>query len=264
MSLIMMGMQRMNNSLNDKRDDHGASCLMAFQFLTRLPVPSPGILTDNAAGRSLLYYPVVGIAIAFLLALSAGLMNVFSPQLWGVQAFVVLVLWVFLTGGLHLDGLADSADAWVGGLGDRTRTLAIMKDPYAGPAAVAVVVLVLLGKWVLLTALLAQSGSDWWMAPVIARIYVLFLMTSTPYAREGGLGQVLSDHCCKDSAKHLLIFALVMSCFMLDFVVIGLTMLVFAGLRWLMIKRLGGTTGDTAGASIEILEWTFLLAVLVS
>lgn len=248
---------------NEKRDDHKASCLMAFQFLTRLPVPSPGILTDYAAGRSLLYYPVVGLALAVLLVLFAALFQIFFVDLWAVQALLVLMFWVFLTGGLHLDGLADSADAWVGGLGDRARTLAIMKDPYAGPAAVAVVVLILLGKWVLLTALLAEAGSGWWLAPIVARVYVLFLMTSTAYAREGGLGEVLSHHCPKDSANYLLIFSLFVACLFLDFVAIGLTMLVFFGLRWLMIKRLGGTTGDTAGASIEILEWTCLLALLL-
>lgn len=51
---------------------------------------------------------------------------------------------MLITGGLHLDGLADTADAWVGGQGDRDRTLAIMKDPRSGPIAIAVIVLLLL------------------------------------------------------------------------------------------------------------------------
>ncbi len=56
-----------------------------------------------------------------------------SAPAWPV-AVLVLAVWVGLTGALHLDGLADSADAWLGGYGDRARTLAIMKDPYCGPA----------------------------------------------------------------------------------------------------------------------------------
>jgi adenosylcobinamide-GDP ribazoletransferase len=60
----------------------------------------------------------------------------------GVAAALVLILWVWSTGALHLDGLADSADAWVGGLASRERTLEIMKDPRSGPAAVTAIGLV--------------------------------------------------------------------------------------------------------------------------
>lgn len=246
-----------------KREDHLASCLMAFQFLTRIPVSSLGVLTDVAAGRSLLYYPVVGLALALLLALVTSVIGGLNSENYGVQAAVILVFWVLLTGGLHLDGLADSADAWVGGLGDRERTLAIMKDPYAGPAAVFVLILLLLGKWVFIQALLEQGVMEWLMAPVVARLCVVHLMTSTPYAREGGLGELLSRHCSKQDAKHLLIFALIAALFVMDFAALALVLLAYYGLRWLMMQRLGGVTGDTAGASIEIVEWVFLLALLV-
>ncbi len=252
-----------NHRMDQERDDHWASCLMAFQFLTRLPVPSPGVLTNRAAGRSLLYYPLVGLAIGILLLMLASLLSQLVPHLGFVHAFVILVIWVFLTGGLHLDGLADSADAWVGGLGDRERSLAIMKDPYAGPAAVAVVVLVLLGKWVFLAALLTQGVDYWWLAPVVARLCVVFLMTWTPYVREEGLGSVLSQHCPKKTTKHLLIAALLLTLLFVNWLAVVLVLLVLAGLRGLMIKRLGGTTGDTAGASLEIIEWVFLFGLLL-
>jgi adenosylcobinamide-GDP ribazoletransferase len=64
-----------------------------------------------------------------------------------LHAALLLTVWVLLSGGLHLDGLADSADAWLGGFGDRERTLTIMKDPRSGPIAVVVLVLVLLLKF---------------------------------------------------------------------------------------------------------------------
>ena len=111
--------------------------LAAVGFLTRVPVP-PRVFADSAArGRSLPWYPLVGLLIgAVLCALDAVLPA--TRALLG--AALVLLAWAWLTGALHLDGLADMADAWVGGMAgnadtSRARTLEIMKDPRSGPAA---------------------------------------------------------------------------------------------------------------------------------
>ncbi|MCB1767092.1 MAG: adenosylcobinamide-GDP ribazoletransferase, partial [Candidatus Competibacteraceae bacterium] len=114
---------------------------LALQLLTRLPVPT---LTAPPQpwelGQAVLFFPFVGLLIGALLT---GL----HTALWwadpGVLAALMLAVWVLLTGGLHLDGLADTADAWIGGQGDRERTLAIMKDSHSGPMAISAIVLVL-------------------------------------------------------------------------------------------------------------------------
>ncbi len=90
--------------------------LIALQFLTRLPVPAGGEYSPERVGRSLAWYPLVGLLIGLLLWLADWLLPGQAPLL---TAAVLLTLWVGLTGALHLDGLADSADAWVGGLGNR-------------------------------------------------------------------------------------------------------------------------------------------------
>src|SRR5690606_7673193 len=125
--------------------------LIALQFLTRLPVRLPGMPEAQQIGRSLLWYPLVGLLLGGLLLALHGLLGA-TPAL--LQAAILLAVWAGLSGGLHLDGLADSADAWVGGLGDRERTLAIMKDPRSGPIAVVVLLLVLLLKFAALAVLL--------------------------------------------------------------------------------------------------------------
>lgn len=105
--------------------------LVALQFLTRLPVRLRAAPSEEELGRSLLFYPLVGLLIGMLLTtLAMAISAAGISDLLG--AALVLAAWVVLTGGLHLDGLADSADAWSGGRGDRERTLAIMKDPYWG------------------------------------------------------------------------------------------------------------------------------------
>ena len=104
------------------------------------------------------------------------------------------MLWVAITGGLHLDGLADCADAWVGGFGNRQRSLAIMKDPAAGPIAVLVLVLLLLLKWSLISSIIEkQALSVLLLTPLLGRLAILMLMSTSDYIRTGGLAG-LSRH----------------------------------------------------------------------
>ncbi|HCJ29476.1 MAG TPA: adenosylcobinamide-GDP ribazoletransferase, partial [Pseudomonas sp.] len=96
--------------------------LIALQFLTCLPVRLDGKPEPRAIGVSLLYYPVVGLLMGGMLVVLGMALHDTAPAL---RAALVLAAWVAITGALHLDGLADSADAWLGGFGDRERTLAI-------------------------------------------------------------------------------------------------------------------------------------------
>jgi hypothetical protein len=101
--------------------------LLIAAFLTRLPVKA-GDWSDRDIGRSMLFYPLVGLLLGLALASVTAVLHGAPP---GVVAAVLLALWVVATGALHLDGLADSADAWIGGLGDPRRTLDIW-DPRCG------------------------------------------------------------------------------------------------------------------------------------
>ena len=130
--------------------------LVAVQFLTRLPVRLEPPPSGREVGRSLLWYPAVGLLLGAVVWVAAALL---SPLATPLAAALVLAVWVASTGALHLDGLADTADAWVGGGGDRERTLAIMKDPHIGPVAVAAIVCVLLAKYGALSALLSEHGN---------------------------------------------------------------------------------------------------------
>ncbi|MBA1272602.1 adenosylcobinamide-GDP ribazoletransferase [Stutzerimonas azotifigens] len=233
--------------------------LIAVQFLTCLPVRLAGMPAPDAMGRSLLYYPLVGAMLGVLLYLAAGMLDG-APAL--LQAALLLALWVGLTGALHLDGLADSADAWLGGFGDRERTLAIMKDPRSGPAAVVVLVLTLLLKCAALFALIEQQQLvALLLVPILGRSALLALFLSTPYVRAGGLGQALTEYLPRGPAKAVLaavaLFALALGGGWPLLVGVVLFML----LRQWMVARLGGTTGDTAGALLELLECALLVSL---
>lgn len=235
--------------------------LIALQFLTCLPVRLDGRPEPQQLGKSLLYYPLVGLLIGSLLwLLDMALGSSAAP----LKAALLLAAWVALTGALHLDGLADSADAWLGGFGDRERTLAIMKDPRSGPAAVVVLVLLLLLKFVALWVLLADGGElALLLAPVLGRSAVLGLFLGTPYVRQGGLGQGLAEHLPRGQVTGALIAAV-----LLCLVLVGtgwLALLVAGCVGWLarraMCRRIGGTTGDTAGALLELVECSVLVAL---
>ena len=220
--------------------------LLAIGFLTRLPVPSHAYDDPNAKAASLAWYPLVGVLIGLLLGALAWLLRD-TPAL--LSSALLVLAWVGLTGALHLDGLADSADAWIGGMGDREKTLAIMKDPRCGPAGVVALVLMLLLKFAALASLGPAPGAALLLAPTLARAGLTALFLSTPYIRSGGLGSALSD-----APRRACVIALLLT--VLGCVLFGgrglLALLaaavVFGLWRQACLNRLGGCTGDTAGA----------------
>jgi adenosylcobinamide-GDP ribazoletransferase len=237
---------------------------IALQFLSSLPIRLPGMPEPQQLGRSLLFYPLVGLLFGVILwVLNLALTG--APLL--LHAALLLTVWVLLSGALHLDGLADSADAWLGGFGDRERTLTIMKDPRSGPIAVVTLVLVLLLKFCALLALIEQGQALMLLiVPLLGRAALLGLFLTTPYVRAGGLGQALADHLPRRAGWWVL-GASALACLLIAGVKVIVALVVaFVGFVWLrrvMMRRLGGTTGDTAGALLELLEMVVLVGVVL-
>ena len=233
--------------------------LVAIGFLTRIPVPAAVFERVGAQVRSLPWYPLAGALIAALLAALAALSPAEAPLL---AAALVLAAWVSLTGALHLDGLADSADAWIGGLGDRARTLAIMKDPRCGPAGVTALALVLLLKFAALATLLPGGDWTWLLAPVLARAALALAFVSTPYVRVDGIGSALAEASRIPVAVALLLTLAAAAVFGIAGAIAALAAaLVFLLWRRACLRRLGGMTGDTCGALAELTETAVLVAL---
>lgn len=235
--------------------------LIALQFLTVFPIRIEGVPDSEATGRSLLFYPLVGLLIGALLYATAWMLGD-APPLLG--AAVLLAVWVAITGALHLDGLADTADAWVGGHGDRDKMLVIMKDPRSGPMAVVALVLVLMIKFAALVQLLSNGA---WepivLAPVLGRTALVLLFLTTPYVRPQGLGGVLARHLPRRACAGAVIFTLLAMLALLQLEACWLLTVItgtFFTLRHLMLVRIEGTTGDTAGALVELTETIGLVA----
>jgi len=234
--------------------------LIALRFLTLIPVRLVLAPTPEEDGRALVHYPTVGLVIGAVLAVLVSWLDG-APALLG--GALVLVAWVVLSGALHLDGLADSADAWLGGIGDRERTLAIMQDPRCGPAAVVALVLLLLLKFAALAQLV--PGGHWMVlvvVPLLGRVALVWLFMFTPYVRPQGISSTLVQHlprraCLVSGAIGLAVVPLLLG--LMGIWLLLAAVLTFWLARTLMLRRLTGTTGDTAGALVELVETAVLV-----
>lgn len=231
----------------------------AFAFLTRIPMPRLP-MGEREQAASLKWYPFVGLVIGLLLSVLA-LVTQRWPDL--PVAALLLLLWVALTGALHLDGLADSADAWIGGMGDRERTLTIMKDPRSGPAAIVALVLVLLLKFSALASLADPLLLV--LPPLLGRTALVGLFLTTPYVRKGGMGDALRGASSTGCKVSLIVSLAVAACFGLPgLVATGMALIVAGCWRHACMARIGGFTGDTAGAMVEMIEAATVLTLVAA
>lgn len=234
---------------------------VALSFLTRFPVPRRTDFNDWSCSAA--YYPAVGWVIGSALILFQLLVaDHFPPE---VGSVLLLVFWVWLTGGLHLDGLMDTADG-LGANRDPEQTLGIMKDSRVGAMGVLTCLLLLLLKG---AALASVPGSLWvplLIVPVVARWVLLAAICYYPYISRDGIGTGL-----RDGLTGVSWFLATLLTVVLVGVVSGWTGVLFpiVGLLFLwwfgrMIqRRIGGFTGDAYGALVEGTEGLLLLLWLL-
>jgi adenosylcobinamide-GDP ribazoletransferase len=233
----------------------------ALQFLTVIPVPAALGGTERDLARSVYAFPVAGLILgALLAALDAGLAAIL-PVLPASAILVVALL--VLTGGFHLDGLADTADGFMSSR-PRERILEIMKDSRTGPMGVAAVASVLLLKVSLLASLTGPFRPVLIvLMPVAGRSAMVMVMAFLPYARpEGGLGSVFMRSRSPLQALWAFFFLLATGWLAAGLlgVASGLAAALGSALAALYTyRKIGGITGDTLGATCEIVELIPLL-----
>ena len=244
---------------------HFHSFRAAAQFLTCLPAGAVGSVPKGARLDMMYWYPAVGAVIGVVLI---GFELLSTPLNDFMQASLLVTLWVVVTGGLHLDGLADCADAWVGGLGSREKTLEIMKDPRCGPFAAVAVTLALILKVAALTAY--QGWLALLLAPYFARLLIIPAILSLPYAREDGLaGEIQSalSHRKRKFAMGIIVAGalapLPFASPLLWLALAATSAAVFLLWRVSMIRRLQGFTGDCIGLLVELSELALLFVFVV-
>jgi adenosylcobinamide-GDP ribazoletransferase len=250
---------------------------VALSLFTVIPAGVGGDLDEGAAARAVFWLPVIGAG----LGLAGGAAMVFvaagqgSPERQLLGAALAMMLLALATGGLHLDGLADTAD----GLGSRRpadQALEIMRRSDAGPLGVATLVLVLLVQVCALASLPRgwAGAAGLVLAAVTSRVAVV-LATGSPPARPSGFGALVAGRTSaagRAASAVLLLGAVVAAGLALGGgsaaargAAAAAAGLAVAGLlRWAAVRRLGGMTGDVFGAVIELTTATVLLVLVVA
>lgn len=230
--------------------------ILALGFLTRLPLPALRGSQPAELARAVVWFPAAGLAVGAAVALAMAVGATLDPWL---GALAGVVMWTWITGGLHLDGLADTVDALGAAHRDPERFLAVLADPHVGSFGVIALVLQLAAKLVLLHWLLTLDLP--WLALVLIPAWVrwaaagwtLWLPPLKP-----GLGERFAWHGNRAGwvAGGLALAALGLAA------PVAFAALVPAVLwgGWMRLK-LGGQTGDVLGAGIE---WSESVALLLA
>ena len=216
-------------------------------------------------GRSMRWFPLVGLTIGAMLALAHSGTSLLLPS--GLADLLLVTLLALVTGCLHLDGLADVCDGF-GARGPGERFLAVMKDSSVGAIGVAGVVLGLMLKYQAVAGLppAVKSGAII-LFPAVARFGQVLMAVGSRRAREDGLGAafiagagvrelLMAGGTAFVAAGMILGAAGILCCIMTAaFVLLA---------RGYFHRRLGGVSGDIIGAASELSEILFLLTVIAS
>ncbi len=236
------------------------SFLTALGFLSIIPVGTRGAAGQSSFAAALFYFPLVGLLLGGLAAVFFLVLQSILPPL--VVGALLAVLLSLLPGFIHLDGLADTADGFFSGT-PRERCLEIMRDSRIGVMGSAAICCLLIVK----TAALASIGAGQMVAALLVavtagRVCMVCMMALLPYARsESGLGLLFYSGATRQAAvvSVLLLAVLVLVLTGRRFLpVFGIAALLLLVLAALCRKKIGGATGDTLGATCEMMETAIL------
>lgn len=249
------------------------SLILMIQFMTRYPIPVAVDFTAVHFVQGMKWMPLIGLLVALPAAGCYAGFEMLLDRDVAVLAAVVMLIWI--TGGLHLDGIADTADGLFS-YNTRERTLEIMRDSNLGAHGVGTMVLTILSKFVLLRTVPVEGGMLAVLTvPVLGHMALTWHAAVARYARdENGIGGFVNQTGLVHAAAATLLSVIIVACllFLWNFslvtvlVVTSILHLSTAGMAVLfaayLTRRLGGITGDTIGATIELAELVGLFVFL--
>ena len=267
--------------------------LLLLSFMTRIPMPKTEY-DEEKLGKSMKYFPIVGIIVSFILLFFCIIFNFIFKNLNYSTALPLMILVVILTdlittGALHLDGLADTFDG-IFSYRSKHKMLEIMKDSRLGSNGALALILYFLLKFVLFYSLIIESRELTLYAimtyPVVSRFCSVISCASSPYARGSGMGKTFVDNtktCGLIVAtiitllytigmlfmpfilftNYSLPIQFIMKSILVIVVIVTLLALFAYAFSKLIERKIGGITGDTLGALLEISSLVYIFLILV-
>ena len=237
----------------------GQGCVVALQLLTVIPIKySVKINTTNAA-FGLAWFPVIALLTAVCICLPL----YFISDTALLSSSWVIVMWVLVTGALHLDGLADCADALMAGHHDSNLRLKILKDPHCGVIAVCALIILLGLKFVSVYLLTDQAVLAVMMIVVFVRSLLPLLMTYYPSPKSHMIQPFANVISLKMAFLIHLIPVVIMLFLGLSVLQLFFWYAVGFGLIHYLVKAFSGLRGDVLGAWIELMEVLLLSLFIV-
>ena len=267
--------------------------LLLLSFMTRIPMPKIEY-DEEKLGKSMKYFPVVGIIVGFILLFfciifNFILKNISYSAVLPLMIIVVILTDLITTGALHLDGLADTFDG-IFSYRSKHKMLEIMKDSRLGSNGALALILYFLLKFILLFSLTIESREAAIYVimtyPVVARFCSVVSCASSPYARGSGMGKTFVDNtktCGLVVAtvitllytvgmvfipfifftNYSLSIQFIIQTILVILVIVALLALFAYAFSKLIERKIGGITGDTLGALLEISSLVYIFLILV-
>lgn len=245
--------------------------LIGLQFLTRIQVVKQTVWTEEDFGKSVRYFPLVGLVLGLLYGFLAWLLTWGLEDIAGIsvpehfRAAILAVVPFLATGGIHCDGFMDTVDGIFSGR-ERDRMLEIMKDSRTGSFGVVAFGILLLMQYSLLLDM-PKENLPWALLvmPVVGRLMMTGAISLFPYARPDGMGKAFGKYATSKNYIFIVIYTLLLLAildgwFSMAAVAAGYVFLYLFG-RY-VTKLLGGLTGDVYGAVCTLTELLTLAVYL--
>lgn len=238
------------------------SFLLALQFLTTLPLKIKGV-SEKKIASSMVYFPFVGLFLGLVLSGIYALLCILNLSALAANIILTVAL-IIITGGLHLDGLSDTADAFLSGK-PKDEMLAIMRDSHVGVMGALSLIGIILLKIGLLSSISAPLKTiSLLLMCILSRWSLVWAMFLFPYARQEGKAKIFTEGI--NLKIFILATVITLVCAILTWRLRGLLILGIVAMGVYAINKfinhkLGGITGDTLGATSEIVEVITLFSI---
>jgi len=234
------------------------SLLLMITFFTRLPVKYNYEYDEKDLIKGIKLFPIIGLIIGTLIYIPTLLSSYIDKS---ILVIIVWITYIWLTGGLHIDGLADTFDGIFSNR-DRDRMLEIMKDSRIGTFGVLVIIVLIISNLVLSYYI---DYKFFILVPIVGRSSALLSASISKYARkEGGMGSGFIENCGIKEPILAIVFTMIIA-----YALVSMNTLLALFITYVIVvlftsyikEKLGGMTGDTIGAVIELSQTTFILIV---
>jgi adenosylcobinamide-GDP ribazoletransferase len=229
--------------------------LLMLSFFTRIPIGHRVAYSDERFIKGIVLFPLTGLVVGIFLVVPKFL-NISSKP---VESILIIMLYLLLTGAIHIDGLADSLDGLLSNR-DQSKILEIMKDSRIGAfGAIGLIV-----YFLILFSTFQIVDFKWlFLTPFIGKVNGFISAGTSGYARsEGGMGKLFIEGIHSGMASLYGIISIVVSYAVLgSFGVMAclMTLMTTMALSKAIVRKIEGMTGDTIGLIIEVSQCVFLL-----